>query len=138
MVPPVEGNAYMYELRNIAENIVRERCEYLEVVPPSQSGPRCGDRVQGDRPVGPAFHIPMTQDKTLEELPSQLEFDWQDSVSPKNTPTGAEATDVPPTHPQESAFIEVSQIAHEAVVDATHQQTERDTDVATTSTSMPP
>ena len=38
-------------------------------------------RMPGDVDVEPAFHIPMTQAKSLEDLPSQLDFDWQDSVS---------------------------------------------------------
>lgn len=79
----------------------------------------------------------MTQDRNLEELPSQLDFDWQDSVSPKSTPTVPEAIDVAPKHPEESADVEVSQIAQEAVVHTTQQRAERETDGATTRTNVP-
>lgn len=37
--------------------------------------------------VGPAWHILRIQDKTLQDLPSQLELDWQDSVSPRPNPS---------------------------------------------------
>ena len=79
----------------------------------------------------------MTQDKSLEELPSQLDFDWQDSVSPKSTPAVSEATDVAPKHPKESADVEVSQIAQEAVVHTTQLRAKREIDGATTSTNVP-
>ena len=29
----------------------------------------------GDAQVGPAFHIPMTQERNVQDLPSQLDFD---------------------------------------------------------------
>ena len=136
MVPPVERSAYMYELHNIAENIARERCELSEVQPPVQSVHECHDRKAEDQPVGLAFDIPMTQVPTLEELPSQLDFDWQDSASPKDAVAVQEATDLNPKPPEESAFVEVSQIAHEAVVHATQQEVEMETDGATTSTNV--
>lgn len=89
----------------------------------------------GVDPVGPAFHIPMTQSKSLEELPSQLDFEWQDAVSPNSTPAQVTARnlggelDVVGTSrlgtvsqgADVGAFLEVSQIAHEAVHDATQQ-----------------
>lgn len=147
MVPPVERSDSMYEIRNMSDNIAKERCEHSEVQPPGQNGGECEDRVDVHQPVpesvgnlattvGPAFHIPMTQDKTLEELPSQLDFDWQDSVSPKGTPAVPTAMAVAPKDPEESAFVEVSQIAHEAVVHATQQQAERETDPPTTTTNV--
>ena len=140
MVPPLERSEYMYELRNMANNIVRERCEHWEVQPPGQSGHECEDRVDVHQPIpesvgnvampgGPAFHIPMTQDKTLEELPSQLDFDWQDSVSPEGTPAVR-------TSMAESAFVEVSEIAHEAIAHATQQQAESEIDPPTTTTNV--
>ena len=93
MVPPVERSAYMYELRNIAENIVRERCEHSEVQPPTRTMHVTKEPVDGEQPVEPVFNIPMTQGSTLEELPSQMDFDWQDSVSDKGTPVVPEAAD---------------------------------------------
>jgi hypothetical protein len=93
-------------------------------------------RLPGDVDVGPVFHIPMTQARSLEDLPSQLDFDWQDSVSANPTPavgaarnldgelehvgtprTVAAALDV-----GVDTFGEVSQIAQEAVMDAMPQQ----------------
>lgn len=37
MVPPLERTDYMYELRNIAENIVRERLDHFSVQHPVHS-----------------------------------------------------------------------------------------------------
>jgi hypothetical protein len=160
LVTPLERQEYMYELRNIAENIVRERCEYSEVQPAveieheceesvpecAESVPQCAESVPQDaktvgvqhavpenvgnaaEPLGPAFHIPMTQGKTLEDLPSQMDFDWQDTDA---APIGMA---VPPKDPEESLFLEVQQIADEAVVHATQQQAERETDQPTTTT----
>ena len=162
MVPSLERSEYMEELRNIADNIVRERLEHSEVHPPAHATPaanvlscdvahpcpqspasigtfgKASASEDVQRPVeyvGPAFHIPMTQEKSLEELPSQLDFEWQDSVSPNSTPAhvttrnlGGEmdivGTPRPTTVPHDmdvDTFVEVSQIAQEAVVDATHQ-----------------
>lgn len=42
--------------------------------------------MRGEVDVVPAFHIPMTQAKSCEDLPSQFDFDWQDLVSPNPTP----------------------------------------------------
>lgn len=133
MVPKVESSAYMYELRNITENIVRERWTHSEVQPRARSRHEC----QADQPVGPAFDIPMTQDRSLEELPSQLDFDWQESVSPKAAPARSEATDVQPTCQADSAGVEVSETAHHAVVHSPQQTTEREPDGATTSMNVP-
>lgn len=138
MVPPVERSEYLCELRNIADNIVRDQWEHSEL---HQPGPPVADRVEhvevqdpADHvevqpslpestanlatPVGPAFNIPMTQDKTLEGLPSQIDFQWQYSLSPILTPAPATAatTADAPKDTEESAFAEVSQIAEEAVV----------------------
>lgn len=120
MIPSLERSPFIDELRNIADNLVRERLEQTEVQPPVQYGPQtqdpgevqesfresCANLGNADRsevdqpppqstpatmdspstPVGlqaiPSFVIPMTQEKTLEDLPSQMDFDWQDSVSP--------------------------------------------------------
>lgn len=172
MVPALERSEYMVELRNIADNIVRERLQHSEVHPVTHSGPAAEDssceiaqshpetpthigtsakaagsshvlplveshcfvlekelqRVPGDVDVGPAFHIPMTQTKSLEDLPSQLGFDWQDSVSQNPTPGVGAARNLDveldgvggirivaePMH----TFVEVLQIAEEAVRDA--------------------
>jgi hypothetical protein len=92
----------MYELHGIAENIVIERCKHLEVRPNTHTGggesykEADGEQdvqppkephtamdsptVAGDVHVEPVFHIPMTQEKTLQELPSQLDFDWTEST----------------------------------------------------------
>lgn len=92
-------------------------------------------RMRGDVYVGPAFHIPMTQAKSLEELPSQVDFDWQDSVSPNPTPALGAARNLdgeldgvgtPRSVPAAidvamDTFVEVSQIAQEAVKDAMPQ-----------------
>ena len=37
MVPPLERVEYMYELRNIAKNIVSERCEHSKLHPPTHT-----------------------------------------------------------------------------------------------------
>jgi hypothetical protein len=81
--------------------------------------------------VGPAWHIPMTQ--ALQELPSQLDVDWPDSVALTPTPSNgttrnlveeldavgaSQPVDTPIVIPL-SAFVEVSQIAQKAVTDAT-------------------
>jgi hypothetical protein len=38
MVPSLERTEYMYELHNIAKNIVKERCKHSEVHPPTHTG----------------------------------------------------------------------------------------------------
>ena len=94
-------------------------------------------------PVGPAWHIPMTQERTLQDLPSQLELDWQDSVpsTPTASPAAIRVSSTPTASPAAIAeelgavgpsqvvephvvvavdtFAEVSQIAAEVVMDAT-------------------
>jgi len=144
LVTPLVPQEYMYELHNIAENIARERCDYSEVRPQVQSEPECEESVEVQHPVaedggnaadaedGPAFSIPMTQGKTLVDLPSQMDFDWQYLVSPKGTPAEPTGMAVPPKDPDESAFLEVQQIAEEAVVHAT-QQAGMETNNTTTS-----
>lgn len=155
MVPPQERSDYMYELRNIAENIVRERLEHFSSLPPVHSGPhkfqvgevnescRESSAIPGnaeasevpqppphstqaafdfsEAPGGsqaiPAFHIPMTQERILEGLPSQMDFDW--SASPIPTPAVPAASVVPPQVTEVNAFVMVSQIADEAVKKAT-------------------
>jgi hypothetical protein len=155
MVPSLERTEYMYELHGIAENIVFERCKHSEVRPNTHSGggesskeADCSQDVQppkgpltgvdsppvpGHVHVEPVFHIPMTQDKTLQELPSQLDFEWTESPTPApssgpatarnlsedlpvdNTPQAAEQT----PEVDVDSFVQVSQIAHEAVMAAT-------------------
>ena len=75
----------------------------------------------------------MTQEKSLEDLPSQLDLDWQDSVSLTPTPSlattrnlgqeleavASSQVDDPPVVVAIDTFAEVSQIAQEAVMDAT-------------------
>jgi hypothetical protein len=39
MVPSMERSEYMYELRNIADNIVRERLQHAEMHPTAQTYP---------------------------------------------------------------------------------------------------
>jgi hypothetical protein len=177
MVPTLERAEYLEDLRNLADNIVKDRLEHSDIHPiawgqPSTPASSCevaqshpqtpthratstkvtgsedvipsaeaqtgvveeSQSLQGDVDVGPAFHIPMTQAKSLEDLPSQLDFDWQDSVSANPTPAAARSLDGELEHvgtPRIVAaavdegiptFIEVSQIAQEAVMDATPQQ----------------
>ena len=165
MVPSLERTEYLEEVRNIVDNIVRERLEHSEVLPASHSTPvaevtscavpqadsqspcsistagnpgaACDVQPRGEPPaaedtrqhVGPAFDIPMTQGKSLEDLPSQLDFEWQDSVSPNSTPAhvtarslGGELDVVGTSRPiTVDTFVQVSQIAREAVLDATLQ-----------------
>ena len=158
MVHPLEHPEYMYELRNVAENIAGERIKHSEVhtsphiqslesdkVPSASDGveppldanpPHDEDSIH----VGPAFHIPMTQEKSLQDLPSQIDFDWQDSVPPGPVTTCATARNLVeeldvvstpasvalPSHVDENNFVEVATIAEEAVIVATqveHAQT---------------
>ena len=81
--------------------------------------------------VGPAWIIPMTQTKSLEDLPSQLDMDWQDSVSLTPTPSLAATRNLgqeleavassqvlnPPEVVAVDTFAEVSQIAAEVAMD---------------------
>lgn len=140
MVPPTERSEYLMELRNVVDNMVRERCDNSELHPVAQSGDEPLQRADVTEsfpegsgnlgtPVGPAFEIPMTQDKTLEELPSQIDFEWQDSVSPSLAPALATSTTVAPKDTEDNAFVEISQIAEEAVVHATQHLAEQDTDI---------
>lgn len=177
MVAPPEPTEFLYELRAVAENISRERCEQVEVHPPeaahlevhthvtemevtnaSNSDNVCNSSIpqaaEVAQPpvepefgfgvhVGPAWHILITQERSLQDLPSQMDLDWQDSVTP--TPTrspaatrslGEELEAVGSSQVTEHAvgssqvvepavvesvdgFAEVSQIAQEAVTEAT-------------------
>ena len=159
MVPSLERPEYMYELRNIADNIVRERCKHSAVHFPAHTEgvqmhkvaedshdhePPLGARPANDSPsthetehAGPAFHIPMTQEKSLQDLPSQLDFDWQDSATPGPSTAAATARNsgeeldvlgtptlaASPMHVDVDTFVQVSQMGHEAVMDAIHQET---------------
>ena len=148
MVPPRVRSEYMYELRLIAENIVRERLENFDPVErykaqetfhessgnlgnaaasvveqpqPLSPHAQMDSTTAGDSQAIPAFHIPMSQAKGLEELPSQLDFEWQDSVCPNPTPVVAEASVEAPIAMETDAFVLVSQIASEAVKNAIEQ-----------------
>lgn len=166
MVPSLERSEYMDELRNIADNIVKERLEHSEVRPVAQSvlpTDASDSEVASTRPqtptnvgtsatacvsevvqpsveplaadVGPAFHIPMTQVSSLEDLPNQLDFEWQDSVSanPESIlgtarnlgaeleAVGTQRNTAAPKDVGMATFVEVSQIAQEAAKDATPQ-----------------
>ena len=156
----------MYELRAVAENISRERCQHAEVHPTiathpptdvyecevhvtNVSTPRTSGVVQpsmepeskenaqdapstdADAHMGSAWHIPMTQEKSLQDLPSQLDLDWQDSVLPMPMPSVAAARNlveelevVGSSHVIKprvvvDTFAKVSHIAHEAVMGPT-------------------
>ena len=160
----------MYELRQIADNIVRERCKHSELhsdlhLPSHTEGGPSYKVTEGsehveeqvdaaskdppsdacDSDVGHAFHIPMTQEKSLQDLPSQLDFDWQESATPcpGTAPAAArslrEELDVvctpaiatSPPHVEVDTFAQVSQIAQEAVMDAAQQEMPTTTSIAT-------
>jgi hypothetical protein len=157
MVPSLDRSEYMYELREIAANISRELCKHAEVdlglhtggadsckVPDATDGAETPvePRVADDSPsqpadvhVGPAFHIPMTQEKTLLDLPSQLDFEWQESASqgagiaPNTARSLGEELHIAitplnvvlPVHVEVDTFVQVSQIAHEVLMNATEQ-----------------
>ena len=86
-----------------------------------------------------AWVIPMTQERSLHDLPSQMELDWQDSVTTTPTPSlaatrnlgealeavGSERVVEPEVVLPVDAFAEVSQIAQEAVTDAGCSRPER-------------
>jgi hypothetical protein len=87
----------------------------------------------------PAFVIPMTQEKTLEGLPSQLDFEWTESVSTNPTPAVVDAAVAAPSVGnaevmEVDAFVLVSQIAEEAVKDATQDLPQEVTDPTSTNT----
>ena len=160
MVPSLERPEYMYELRQIADNIVKERCKHSElhsdpqfvthteggpsykvaegsefIESPADVAPKDSPSQPGDSHVGPAFHIPMTQEKSLQDLPSQLDFDWQESATPCPSTAATTARSLgeelnvvstpavaaSPPHVEVDTFVQVSQIAQEAVMDATQQ-----------------
>ena len=173
MVPQLERSQYACKLRNVAENISRERLEHSEVEPPRQYVPQIDERDEVQEsfhvtsanvgnaeasqvehpppqtpcvtlgspstPVGleaiPAFVMPMTQEKTLEALPSQLDFDWQDSVSPNPTPAVAVDRVGSPKDMEVDEFVLVSQIAEEAVKNATTQASQQEADPLSTNTN---
>jgi hypothetical protein len=64
----------------------------------------------------------MTQDKSLEDLPNQIDFEWQDSVSPLPTPAPRTTAAAVPSGVEDNEFITISQIAQEAAVHATQQR----------------
>jgi hypothetical protein len=159
MAPPQNLAEYLYEIRAFAECVVKELCEILEVLPPTPTqhdadvhryeveatndtnvdNTSKADVVTDVHPpmkphVGPAWHILRTQDKTLQDLPSQVVIDWQDSVSPTPSPSlkvpqnlakdldvvGKSHTAEPVVVVAVDTFAEVSQIAEEVVMNATH------------------
>ena len=77
-----------------------------------QSNKHAEDSVSthGDVHVGSACHIPMTQ----------AELDWQDLVSHASSSSFNAAQNLPKDIEVVGTFAEVSQIAEEAVMDATH------------------
>ena len=178
MVPPPKPTEFFYELRAVAENISRERCEQVEVHPPqaahhevdihvtdmevtnaSNSENVCNSSIPQAAEVaqpsvepesrdvgvhaGPAWHIPMTQERSLQDLPSQMDLDWQDPLTPTPTPSlaatrslgeeleavrssqivkhavGCSQVVEPAVVVSVDDFAEVSQIAQEAVTEAT-------------------
>jgi hypothetical protein len=112
--------------------------EAAEVVQPrvepdsNQNGEEADGRDAGVQ-AGPAREIPMTQAKSLEDLPSQLDLECQDSASltpnpsheaTRNLGQELEAVASSPVHDvavvvEVDTFAEVSQIAQEVVMDAT-------------------
>lgn len=128
MVPSLEQPEYMLELRNVAENIVRERCTHSEVHAPtctegveSYKVPDGSDGAQHPLAAHPvtdedSIHVgaaidlppgPCTSTATARNLVEEL-----DVVScPASVPLD--------THVDTNKFAEVSQIAQEAVMIAT-------------------
>lgn len=167
MVPSLERTERMEELRNVADNMVREQLEHAEVVPLAHNRPRTDNsscdmaqtpsdkghsvtaagseahsgvveesqRKHVEVDVGPAFLIPMTQAKSLEELPSKLDVDCQNSEEPNHTPALGAARNLDDQldgvgtlrcvaaseDVGMDTFQEVSQIAQEAVMHAVPQ-----------------
>ena len=152
----------MYELRNIAENIVRERLDHFSVQhpvhsfqrgevqvsfhenedmagnasasedpqpPPHEHAPIDFSSTPGGSQDIPAYHIQMTQKRFLEALPSQVDFDWSSSPIPTPAVATVAAASVtePPQVTEVHAFEMVSQIAEEAVKEATQQILEPET-----------
>lgn len=132
MVEAQEPAEYVYELRAIAENIGRERCETSEVPPPAptQHEPDVHTcEVDSTNVSGPNVN-------NTSNL-SQVTLDWKDLVFP--TPgtslnaVGALAKEVdvpgksqviePAVAVAVDTFAEVCEIADEAVIDATHAKT---------------
>ena len=174
MVPPLEPTEYLYELRAVAENIIRERLGHSEVhhaeVPHYEVQiHECGEEVTNGSnaedvvpiaevveivepkvgpdsthmakdvlatvesvQVGPAWEIPMTQEKSLADLPSQLDLDWQDQPSLTPTPSlvatrnlgqeleaAASEVEDPPVVVAATTFADVNQLAQDVVMEAT-------------------
>ena len=69
----------------------------------------------------------MTQDRSLDDLPSQMDFDWQVSQSLNPTPRVGPAGDVPSNVKEVNEFVLVSQIAEEVVKDATEHTLDEET-----------
>ena len=88
---------------------------------------------------GPAWVIPMTQERSLHDLPSQMDLDWQEPLTATPTPSHAATRNLgealqavgssqvvePDVALPVDAFAEVSQIAQEAVTDASCSRQER-------------
>jgi hypothetical protein len=126
MVPPQEPAEYLYELRVISDNIVRERCETSEVHPPTPS------QHEADEHTCEVDSTNVTDVGNTSNL-SPVALDWKDLVFP--TPSTslnaadplAEEVDLagrsqdvePPVVVALDKFAEVCEIAEEAVIDAT-------------------
>ena len=129
MVPTQEPAEYLYELRAIAENIARERCETSEVPPtaPSQHEPDV-HTCEVDSTNVSGHNVSNTSNL------SQVTLDWNDLVfSTPGTSLNvadplAEEVDVagksqavePPVAVALDTFAEVCETADEAFIDATH------------------
>ena len=126
MVPSQEPAEYLYELRAISENIVRERCEISEVHPPTPSEHEADEHT---------CEVDATNVKDVGNTSNlgPVALDWKDLVFP--TPSTslnaadplAEEVDLagksqdvePPVAVALDKFAEVCEIAEEAVIDAT-------------------
>ena len=127
--PPVQHRPVIDErdelqesFRESSANLVNAEASEVDQPPPQTP---CATQGSPSPPAPsqaiPVFVIPMTQEKTLESLPSQLDFDWQDSLSTNPTPAAAAECARSPKAMEVDEFVMVSQIAEEAVKSATEQ-----------------
>ena len=123
----------------IPENVGNVTVEEVREVVDPQLGPESRHNAEGvadedaSMNVGPAWVIPMTQEKSLAELPSQLDVDWQDQVPLTPAPAPAATRNLgqeleaaassevvdPNVVVAVNSFAEVQQLAQEAVMNAT-------------------
>lgn len=106
---------------------VLDASEVEQAPPHSPNATMDSTSTPDDSQAIPAFHIPMTQGKSLEELPSQLDFEWTESVAPNPMPVVDAASVVPPHDPELNSFVMVSQIASEAVKNASEDLPQQET-----------